>query len=529
MTAMTFRRTALGAIAALGLLAGTGCTHSDLRPDYPRTPSTALPASHDSALTAYVARLVAQHPGQSGLRLVSDAGEALLARVALADRAKHTLDVQYYIFHSDATGKLLARQMLAAADRGVRVRVLLDDLHIAGNDDAIVALDGHPNIQIRLFNPFLERSPSTLGMGKQFVGDFSRLNRRMHNKALIVDGAIAIVGGRNIGDEYFDADRSVNFRDLDVLTVGPVVTQTEQMFDDYWNSEQVYPIAAFHDKPPSKTTIVSVREALGKASRSFRQSDYAHNLISRAGNLQQEEGESTWAWGEAQFLADTPSKGDPRSDGDSSTMRMAPQLKAWVDGAQHRLTIISPYFIPGKRGVAYLENLRKRDIDVAVLTNSLASTDAGGVYEAYAAYRPPMLVAGVTLYELKPAEAGVDPGGRLGASAGVSLHAKAMVVDDNHVFVGSMNLDPRSRDLNTEDGVIADSPALAKAVLKLFADATTPANAYRVRLVPGSSSRVYWESEEEGKIVRIDHAPETTWWRRFKTGFMAVLPIEGLL
>ena len=522
-----FRGSAWGWLAAFTLLMAGGCV-SDLRPDYPRPPSHAAPASDDSKLTGYVGRLVALHPGESGLRLVSDAGEALMARVALADRAVHTLDVQYYIFHSDATGKLLARQMLAAADRGVRVRVLLDDLHVAGKDDVIVALDGHPNIQIRLFNPFLSRSSSIFGIGFQFATDFSRLNRRMHNKAFIVDGAIAIVGGRNIGDEYFDADHKMNFRDLDVLAIGPVVAQTEEVFDAYWNSEQSYPIRAFHEEPP-KTTLTAVRTSLGKAARQFRQSDYAQNLISRAGDIGTEEGVDTWDWGNAEFISDAPSKGDPKQDGEESSMRMAPRLRRWVDGTEHRLTIISPYFIPGKKGVAYLDGLRQRGVAVAVLTNSLASTDAGGVYEAYVSYRPPLLASGVVIYELKPAQAGVDPGGSFGSSSGVSLHAKAIVVDDTHVFVGSMNLDPRSRDLNTEDGLIADSPALARSVLGMFDEATKPENAYRVKLSPGSRTNVFWESMENGKLVRFEHAPETTWWHRFKTGFMAVVPIEGLL
>lgn len=512
----------------LALLLCAGCMHSDLRPDYPRTPSTALPASHDSPLTGYVGRLTEQHPDQSGMRLISDSTEALLARVALADRAVHTLDVQYYIFQSDATGKLITQKLLAAADRGVRVRLLLDDLHVAGKDAVIVALDGHPHIEIRLFNPFLDRGRSMLSIGSQFAGDFSRLDRRMHNKALIVDGAIAVVGGRNIGNDYFDAAHHVNFRDLDLLTIGPVVTQTEQVFDEYWNSAQSYPIGAFHTRPPSTTTLAGVRKALGDSARRFSQTDYAHNLIERAGDLRQEEGPDTWAWGSARFLADTPAKGDPKLDAETSSLRLAPEIKAWVDGVQQRLVIISPYFIPGPKGVTYLQNLSKRGVGIDVLTNSLASTDTGSVYEAYASRRPPLLQAGVSIYELKPAADGMAPGGRLGSSGGVSLHAKAMVIDDHRVFVGSMNMDPRSRNLNTEDGVIAESPALAQAVLAMFADATAPASAYRVKLTPDGHG-VYWESTENGATVRFDHAPQTTAWRRFKTACIAVLPIEGLL
>lgn len=515
-------------LACLGLLALAGCTHSDLRPDYPRVPSTVLPAKPDAPLVAYAARITAGHGSDSGVRLISDSNDALLARIALADRAVHSLDLQYYMFHSDATGGLLAQRLLAAADRGVRVRLLLDDLHVAGNDDVLRILDGHPNIQIRLFNPFLERNASLWGMGKQFAGDFSRLNRRMHNKAFIADEAMAIVGGRNIGDEYFDANDTLNFRDLDVLTLGPVVADVGQMFDRYWNSDQSYPIGAFHHRTPGPEELAQLRKTMAAHARQFNQSSYAQSLVARVGDLAHEVPATDWAWGPTTYLADDPDKGNPAAD--SKDLHMAPQIRDWLDGAQHRLTLISPYFIPGDKGVTYLQGMRGRGVTVEVLTNSLASTDAGDVYQAYASYRVPLLKAGVQLYELKPdARRGRHSSHFFGSSTGSnSLHAKAMVVDEQHAFVGSMNLDPRSMRLNTEDGVIIDSPVLARALLAIFADAAKPIHSYEVLL--DDKGRVYWQGKEPGQpIIRYDHAPETSWWRRFKVNMGGLLPIENLL
>jgi putative cardiolipin synthase len=520
--------TSLRHLACLGLLALAACTQSQLRPDYPRVPSAVLPTEADAPLVAYVTRVTAPHGQDSGLHLISDANDALLARIALADRAKHSLDVQYYIFESDATGELLAQHLLSAANRGVRVRLLLDDLHVAGNDEVLRALDGHPNIAIRLFNPFLERKHSLWGMGKQFAGDFSRLNRRMHNKVFVADSAMAIIGGRNIGDAYFDASGNVNFRDLDVLVIGPVVPQIGQVFDRYWNSPQSVPIGAFHQGTPDPAELAKLSSALAQHARQFSQSSYAQNLVSQMGNLAHESTDTDWAWGPTTYLADDPDKGNP--DLNSKDLHMGPVVHAWANGAKQRLTLISPYFVPGNRGITYLQSLRDRGVEVDVLTNSLASTDAGNVYRAYSTYRPPLLKAGIRIYELKPSATREHGGSHFfGSTASTSsLHAKAIVVDDQHAFVGSMNLDPRSIDINTEDGVIVDSPVLAKALLHIFADATLPIHSYEVFL--DANGREYWQATQaDGQPIRFDHAPETTWWRRFKMELNVLLPIEDLL
>jgi putative cardiolipin synthase len=517
------------AILAAALALGA-CTRSDLKPDYVRQPSVALAPADDAPLVAEARKLGAGHGDDSGFRLLTNSIDALLARLALADRAKHSIDLQYYIFHGDATGKLVAQHLLAAADRGVRVRILLDDLHEGPRDAVLHALAGHPNIEIRVFNPFHERASSAWGLGKQFLGDFARLNRRMHNKAYVVDGAAAIVGGRNIGDEYFDASGDVNFRDLDVLLIGPVVAEVSRVFDAYWNSGPSTPIEAFAHPDVAPVEIGKVRKALAESASEVRTTEYGAGVLTEAGELRAKGiRPNEWAWGPAEFLADGPDKVTPEVD--AKALHLAPKVREWLDGAQRRILLISPYFVPGDTGVAYLAAKRANGIDVAVLTNSLASTDAGSVYAAYAAYRPKLLADGVTLYELKPNAVRSGKQRHLIASSDSlsSLHSKLIVVDDDKAFIGSMNLDPRSYNLNTEDGVVLESAAIAQSLAATFALATDASVTYRVKMKPGSTREVFWETKENGAAVTYDDAPMTSWWRRFKAGFTRVLPIEGLL
>jgi len=522
-------RIAASCVFAAALALGA-CTRSDLRPDYVRQPSTALAPADDAPLVVEARKLAAGHGGDSGLRLLTNSIDALLARLALADHAKHSIDLQYYIFHGDATGKLVAQHLLAAADRGVRVRVLLDDLHEGPRDAVLHALDGHRNIEIRVFNPFYERASSKWSLGKQFLGDFARLNRRMHNKAYIVDGAAAVVGGRNIGDEYFDASDAVNFRDLDILLIGPVVAEVSHVFDAYWNSGPSMPIEAFAHPDVPPVDIDTVRKALVENASRVRETDYGTGVLSevaeaRAKGIRPHE----WAFGPAEFLADDPDKVTP--DVDTKALHLAPHVREWLDGAQKRILLISPYFVPGDKGVAYLTEKRAQGIEIAVLTNSLASTDADAVYAAYGPYRPKLLAAGVDLYELKPNAARSRKQQHLVAAteSTSSLHSKLIVVDDDKAFIGSMNLDPRSHNLNTEDGVLVTSSGIAQTLVQTFALATDPSVTYRVKLKSGSTSAVYWETKENGETVLYDSAPLTSGWRRFKAGFTRVLPIEGLL
>lgn len=503
---------------------------SSLRKDFVKQPSTAIPAQNDTPSTRYVHAEVKRHDALSGFRLLTFSTNALMSRVVLADHAKHSIDLQYYIFKNDSTGRLVAQRLLAAADRGVRVRLLLDDINIGDQIDLLDALDSHPNIQVRLFNPFTTRSPSMLGKAAQFLLDGSRLNHRMHNKSFIVDGSVAIVGGRNIGNDYFDADDSVHFRDLDLIAIGPVVKEASQAFDTYWNCDAAYPVKAFSGTHPGHYALAQLRKDLAHDARTFAQSDYAQATLDQLPHGPSGDRPGKWFWGPARLVADQPAKIEAGAD--SPELRIGPDLKQMIDRATTDVHLISPYFIPGDSGTRYLTQLAGRGITVKVLTNSLASTDEPIVHSAYSGYRHDLLAGGVQLYELRPAPGAKQEVTSEGKSSGVSLHAKAIVVDHREVFVGSMNMDERSKLLNTEMGIIVDCPPLAEAVDQFFDTATRPEHAYQVRLDPAKPAKdasLQWLDSEGGKTRISDKDPDATTVRRVEVNLTKLLPIEGLL
>ena len=492
--------------------------------------SKALPPTTSTSAARYVHAEAGQHQAESGFRLLTLSTNALMSRVALADHAQHSLDLQYYIFNNDATGRLMAQRLLAAADRGVRVRLLVDDINAGDAIDLFDALDTHPNIEVRLFNPFATKKPSLLSRAAQFLLDAHRLNRRMHNKSFIADGNVVIVGGRNIGDAYFDAGDSTNFRDLDLIAIGPVVKQASHAFDEYWNCDAAYPVKAFSGKHADHYDLTTLRARLGHDARTFAQSDYAQATLDKLPNGPSADSPGKWFWGPATLVADQPAKIDAGPE--QSQLRIGPDIKAMTDSAQRELLLISPYFIPGDSGTSYLDALARRGVTVKVLTNSLASNDEPAVYAGYSRYRRPLLEGGVQLYELRPAAGAPQPATAGGTSSGVSLHAKAVVVDRQKVFIGSMNMDARSKLLNTEMGIIVDSPPLAAAVTQFFDTATLPSNAYHVVLKANGSAHggaMQWQASDNGKPVSHDHDPGATISRRVEVQILKLLPLESLL
>lgn len=492
--------------------------------------SKALPPAVNTPGARYVHAEVDRHQDQSGFRLLTHSNNALMSRVALADHAQHSLDLQYYVFDNDATGRLVAQRLLAAADRGVRVRLLVDDINAGNSIDLFDALDTHPNIEVRLFNPFATKKPSLLSKATQFLLDMHRLNRRMHNKSFIADGNVAIVGGRNIGDAYFDAGDNVNFRDLDLIAIGPVVQQAEHAFDAYWNCDAAYPVKAFGGKHADHYDLAKLRVQLAHDARKFAQSDYAQATLVNLPNGPMADQPGAWFWGPATLVTDQPAKIEAGPD--QAQLRIGPDIKAMTDAAQHELLLISPYFIPGDTGTAYLDGLAKRGVTVKVLTNSLASNDEPMVYSGYSRYRRPLLESGVQIYELRPAAGAPQSATSGGTSSGVSLHAKAIVVDRQKVFIGSMNMDARSKLLNTEMGIIVDNPSLAAAVSKFFDSATQPEHAYHVSLKDDGSPHggaMQWQDTEHGKPVTYDHEPGATTGRRVEVQILKLLPLESLL
>lgn len=512
-----------GLIAVLVLL--FGC--APLQRDATRQPSTALPPAHDTPSARYVQSEVQTHTGDSGFRLLANSTNALMSRIALADHAAHSIDLQYFIFQNDATGRLVAQRLLTAADRGVRVRMLLDDFALDNEYDLLDALAAHPNIEVRVFNPFPTRAKFLPAKVVQMVLEWRRLNRRMHNKSFIVDNTVAIIGGRNIGDAYFDAADTNNFRDLDVVAIGPVVPAASRSFDAYWNSDAAVPVTTFGMKRDPQRDLSRVREALAHEARAFAESDYAQAAINEFPSGPTADRTGSWFWGSATLVADQPEK--IQTSHDEPSLRIGPQIKQIVDASQHEVLVISPYFVPGKTGVHYLSGLAQRGVDTKVLTNSLAATDEPAAHAGYAHYRRDLLSGGVHLYELHPLPGATQTATAYGTSSGVSLHAKSVIVDRHYVFIGSMNMDQRSKLLNTEMGVIVDSPGLAKAVGDFFDRGA--ASAFQVQLKGGAlgHEELVWTAQEDGTTRTFAHEPGASAHRRVETLLLRLLPIDGLL
>ena len=489
-------------------------------------PSDAAPPA--TRLGRWIATRVAANGGRSGFRLLPTGLDAFVARVVLIELADRTLDLQYYIFHGDTTGSMVIDRLIAAADRGVHVRLLLDDWGTLEKDDEVVAgLDAHPNIEIRLFNPYEHRSG--LGRLAELLTSFSRVNRRMHNKLLIADGAAVVLGGRNIGDEYFSAGE-LDFQDVDVLAGGPITGEAGASFEAYWNSEYAKPIAALGTFTFSPAAFETARRDLGERVRGLRDSPYAKALAGSelANDLRTMAVRMHWA--EAKMLSDPPGKlAEPV--GTSSPRYLGAQLSAHARTAQSDLLIVSPYFVPGKQGVASIGGKSQDGATVKVLTNSLAATDVWLVHAGYRKYRRPLLQQGVRLFELKPEAKGgrASLKGAKGSSR-ASLHGKTFVFDRQSVFIGSVNLDPRSLEQNTEDGVLVQSPELADEVARLFARWADPDRAYEVRLTRGTGGqRLEWTASRDGQAERFTREPQAGLWRRLGAACFALLPIDQLI
>jgi putative cardiolipin synthase len=507
------------------ILMFAGCSALKPASEFPRTPSYALADPTVTRAGAALAEAERAHPQQSGFYLLPGGSDALLLRLALAEVAERTLDVQYYIYRDDHSGRTLTAALLRAADRGVRVRVLLDDLNLRG-DVGVATLDGHPNIEIRVFNPFSRRR-TAIGRLFSIVGEVPRLNRRMHNKSFIADNAFAIIGGRNIGNEYFDASRDLGFSDLDVMGAGQIAREISASFDDYWNSDSAYPPQALGIETSPAERLEELRETLRLHAETQRDTAYARNMRSSELAQQLRSQQLPLIWGRAELSVDLPEKVTEKVDEESLPIG---QLADLALTAQRELLIISPYFVPGEGGAKFLIARHQDGIAVRVLTNSLAATDVAAVHAGYATYRRRLLRGGIELYELKPQpetlQRRTNRGLGSSGSSSSSLHAKTFVVDGQRVAIGSLNLDPRSTYLNTELGVIVDSPELARQVVRAFEEAVEPSNSYRIAL-EGSALR--WHTQQNGGAVILRSEPEAGFWRRATATLLRLLPIESLL
>lgn len=558
--------------ACLAIALVTGCASLPDHVDRPVT--TALPNAESATSLGRLAQSNAPSADVSGFRLIPSGEEAYATLLTLADRAERTLDLQYFIIASDNSVRELMRHVRAAADRGVRVRMLVDDLHSDGRDLAFLKFSSHKNIDVRLFNPFPGGRMSNVTRYLSGAAEFRRVNRRMHNKAFIADNALAVTGGRNLGAEYFTQNQTTNFVDLDVLAAGPAVRQLSSAFDAYWNSEFSYPVQALAPEPskahppepkegnypppvtmpnrpegPPQHIDVPIRpidmgsgSAKPASDQTISQLEQRRNQTDLASPAPEQplplkpaprdwfladqiaRGRLRLEWAPAQVIVDRPAKvsGDEVEPGGE---RLAQTLLRLIDEAKREVVLISPYFVPGKRGVEVAKRLQDRGVRLRVLTNSLAATDAPIVHVGYAKYRGALIDDGVELYELRPTLG--DRPKMIGTfrSSQASLHVKSIVVDRTTLFVGSMNIDPRSIGLNTETGLIIRSPVLSDAVAKLF-DESVRDSAYRVT---NDDGHLRWTTHENGKEVVVDHEPEVGLGRRTWIQMLAPFTPEELL
>jgi cardiolipin synthase C len=460
-----------------------------------------------------------RRPGESGFRLVSDGPEGFAIRAQSARLAGRSIDVQTYIWNGDTTGLALASILLVAADRGVKVRLLVDDMDARAKNDGLSALDAHPNIEVRMFNPLPSRSGTMAFIG-DFLGDAKRLNHRMHNKTWIADNRIAIVGGRNLGDEYFGADAEVNFVDLDFAMVGPIVRDASASFDRYWNSEVVYPMVLLSPETVNPESLERLRANLTLAIEEAKKSKYAEALRRDDAIARLSSGDWPMTWTSTyRFIADGPEKAtlDPDRKNSHVLAAIVPLLR----DAQKDMTIISPYFVPGKRGTASLSQLASSGKGIRILTNSLAANDVAMVYGAYEDYREDLLRSGVEVWELKPLPGSKTTYSMFG-SGGSSLHTKGLSVDGETLVVGSYNLDARSTALNCEQVVMVGSTELARRFMGIFDQQVSGDRSWKVTISDGRTS---WTDG----VKTYDSAPEASTGRKFQAWLAGVLPVEAQL
>lgn len=501
------------------LLAALGaCAQLQPRPDLPAEAAT--PPGEDSPLDKALAPAEARHPGQSAFRLVVEGPEAFVSRAQSAHMAARSLDVQTYIWHADQTGLFLAEALLRAADRGVKVRLLLDDMDARAKNAGIAAMSAHANIEVRMFNPFASREGTMAFIGEGMTS-FGRINRRMHNKTWIADNRVAIAGGRNLGDEYFGASDEVNFVDLDFAMVGPVVREASASFDKYWNSPSAYPMELLDKDAVSLAALNSLRARLAAYTRQAQESRYAVALRENDAIQRMVGGDWPMEWAQTyRFVSDDPLK-VTMTKKEAKRTHVGSELVTMLSSTKERASIISPYFVPGEEVTAGFAAAVARGQQIRILTNSLVANDVAAVHGGYSRYRKALVQGGVQLWELKPL-AGDKVDSSLFGSSGASLHTKAFAVDGQTLFVGSYNLDPRSTWLNCEQGVLVENAVLAKQLESIFATQVSGDHAWQVTL---KDDKLSWTDGKE----TFDSDPKAPMGRRFQAWLTKVLRLDAQL
>lgn len=488
--------------------------------------SFALPPHTQTSLRTLIANSVRANPGKSGFRIYERGEDSFFARLALIRSAEKAIDLQYYAVADDMTSNLLIEAVLMAAKRGVRVRFLIDGFTVSSVSETLAVFDGMDNIEVRVFNPLSFSNENILTRTTGFLANASRANKRMHNKALIADNQMAIIGGRNLGDEYFDIDSDTSFKDIDILTAGPITQEISASFDEYWNDVSSYPLEAVHINTHSEEELQKLRAELKANWDKKKQQAGLLPDEERPFDERMKDKRLGLVWAAAEFIADDPMKvRQDRDDTDSAPME---GLAAVSRSADTSVDVISAYFVPLDTGVAWFSKLRSKGVKVRVLTNSLASTDVVAVHSGYEEYREPLLKLGVELYELRPLNR--DRKQRLLAKTSppkAGLHAKAYMIDGRYTMIGSLNMDPRSVELNTETLLIIDSTVITGQLAKLFEQSLAPKTSYRVDL--DEDGGLVWHYEEDGRMKAADSEPDAGTGRRIQNFLFSMMPIESHL
>lgn len=515
-------------LLGLILITSAGCAHAVAK-ETPadRTPSYAISPDTDTTLRRTIVNRAKNRNGMSGFKVLRTGEESFALRMALIENAEKSLDLQYYAIHDDVSANMLVQAIVRAASRGVRVRFIIDAINLGEVEDTFATLDTLENIEVRAFNPLTTRKQNFVERMFTRVTNLGTLNKRMHNKALIADNQMAIMGGRNLGDAYFEKFTNATFKDIDILAAGPIVTQISRSFDEYWNNESTITIKnvvppvtdeqrrndILADLSDNWNEVVSTRDGLDFINR---------RLTDRIA-----DGNVALDWSYATMNADDPDKIDPEAEETGEDVsEILLKLDDLLERAQEEFIIVTPYFVPMQAGVEWLTTLEENGIDVKIITNSLATNDIIAVHTGYEDYRRPLLKAGVDLYELKPITDEPTEQRLLGLSspAQTSLHSKVFVVDRHDSMIGSFNLDPRSINLNTEAMLSIYSPVISGQLAEMFDEVTSPENSYKLELDARGS--LVWITENNGKKEAYYTEPEVTFSRRIQAFLMSLLPIE---
>jgi len=504
---------------------------ANLPTDFEKTPTLAVTGTENTQLGRNALQVMGSKTDESKVFLINEGTDAFVTRMAVLQMAEKSIDVQYYIWHADLIGTYLFDEMLKAADRGVRVRTLLDDMPIDKETQSILyAMDQHENIEVRLFNPFASRSFHLA----DFLFSGPRINRRMHNKSFSVDNQVTIVGGRNIGNEYFSADEESNFTDIDVISVGPVVGAVTRQFDIYWNSEVVYPVQAFDHNRANVDDLAQLRGKFAEFVKANENSKYALD-VQDTGIYQHLNDSTAWSpyqpntfSGELKVIYDDPEKGLGKTEEEIVFLKSL--MKPYLDAVNSSLELVSPYFVPGKDGVAYLTGLVDKGIKVRVLTNSLSSTDGILAQSGYSRHRRKLLEGGVKIYELKAdSKTKASRSLRRSGKAKSGLHAKTYIFDRKNIFIGSFNFDQRSANINSEVGIVYEIPEMADLLGRSVFDESLDEHTFRVELSVTNPGKIEWVEHRNGVEIRHSKDPYTSGWRRFNESVFSILPIESQL